>query len=68
MISRPNGTMTWSSLDGRFIEVHSVLRTPHYSSMIDRYQDDGFGEPFDTDPLPGETNQVALDITLEDLH
>ena len=68
MISNPNAFMTWHTSDGSYQEVHSVLRTPHYSSAVDQYQDDGFENPFNTSRLPGSVSTQTLDFILEDLH
>ena len=53
MISNPKGTMTWyyGSSDQDQppgVVVESILRAPQFSSMVDRYQDDGFGNGIDT--------------------
>ena len=48
--------------------IHPILRTPHYSSAVDQYQDDGFGNPFNTSRLPDFVNTQALNFILEDLH
>ena len=68
MITDPTSTMTWYYPDNSCQEVHSVLRTPHYSSAVARFQDDGFGNPEDTDLLPDSVNTQALNFILEDLH
>ena len=68
MISNPNAFMTWHTTDGSYQETHPILRTPHYSSAVDQYQDDGFGNPFNTNRLPDSVNTQALDFILEDLH
>ena len=65
MISSPNSHITWYWYADDYQEVHSVLCTPHFSSLIDRYQDDGFGNAVSVKAC---TDKPALDFILEDLH
>ena len=71
MISDPKGTMTWyyesSDLDQPpSMSVVSILLTPQFSSMVDRYQDDGFGNAIDTNHLLD--TETTFTHILEDLH
>ena len=65
MISSLDSHITWYWYEDGYQEVHSVLCTPHFSSLIDRYQDDGFGN---ATPVKACTDKPALDFILEDLH
>lgn len=71
MISNPKGTMTWyyEPLDPNQppgVVVESILRTPQFSSMADRYQDDGFGNGIDTNTY-SDIESLLFHI-FEDLH
>lgn len=71
MISDPQGTMTWyyeplDTEDRPTQTLEPILRTPQFSSMVDRFQDDGFGNAIDTNHLLDiETTIIHI---LEDLH
>jgi len=71
VISNPNGTMTryyepYDPLDKPISVVKSIFRTPQFSSLADRYQDDGFGNGIDTGH---HLNTEAILFHLfEDLH
>ena len=43
----------------------AIRRCIQFSSLIDRYQDDGFGN---ATPVKACTDKSALDFILEDLH
>lgn len=68
MISDPKGTMTWyyESQPRPVAVVESILRTPQFSSMADRYQDDGFGNGIDTN-THSDIESLLFHI-FEDLH
>lgn len=71
MISNPKGTMTWyyESSDPDqppSMSVVSILRTPQFSSMVDSFQDDGFGNAIDTNTY-SDIESLLFHI-LEDLH
>ena len=71
MISNPKGTMTWyyepSDPDQPpGVVVESILLTPQFSSMVDRFQDDGFGNGIDTNHLLD--TETTITHILEDLH
>ncbi len=65
MISSPNSNLTWYWSEDGHQEVWPILRTPHYSSLVDRFQDDGFGNPI---PVKSDTDEAALCFILEELH